>query len=38
VVNFLREKAIKQHVAHPNTRRIVLKYFSEVKKDDVDIL
>jgi hypothetical protein len=37
VVNFLKEKATREHVAHPNTRRIVLKYFLEVKKDDVDI-
>ncbi len=36
VVTFLRE-ATRQHATHPNVRRIVLKYFWEVKKDDLDI-
>ncbi len=36
VVTFSRKKATRQHVACPNTKRIVLNHFCEVKKDDVD--
>jgi hypothetical protein len=36
VVAYLKEEATRQHVAHPNASRNVLKYFWEVKKEDVD--
>jgi hypothetical protein len=36
VVTFLKEEATRQHVAHPNVRRIVRKYFSEAMVANVD--
>ncbi len=36
MVTYLKEEATRQHYAHPNARKNVLKYFWEVKKKNVD--
>jgi len=36
VVKYLKKEAIRQHVAYPNARRNIYKYFWEVKTSDVD--
>jgi hypothetical protein len=36
VVVLLRVESSRQHVAHPNIKRVVFKYLWEIKKNDVD--
>jgi hypothetical protein len=36
VVVFFKEEAMRQHATHPDVKRIIHKYFWEVKATDVD--